>query len=77
MNRKIRLAMGNKVKVVDRNSPYFGKVGELIEIRTKHVEMINRSSKVVNSGVESYFVVKLEDTEITETFTFEQLEKID
>jgi hypothetical protein len=77
MNKNIRLATGNKVKVIKRNSPYFGKIGELVEIRNKSVEMINRGSKVISSGTECCFVVKLEDTGNTEVFTLEQLEKID
>jgi hypothetical protein len=74
---KNRLAEGDRVRVIDGDSPYFSKIGELIEIITKSVDMINRSSKVVSSEMEYYFVVKLEGTGSTETFTLEQLEKAD
>ena len=75
MNRRIRLATGNKVEIIDRNSPYFSKTGEVIEIRTVPIEMINRSSQVISSRKEYYFRVMLEDTETTVEFTLSQLKK--
>ncbi len=66
MNRKIRLATGNKVKIVDGTSPYFGKTGTLIEPRR------------VPAGLklEYQWLVRLDHTETTEIFAFKQLEKI-
>lgn len=75
MDKRIRLATGNKVEIIDRNSPYFGKTGELIEIRTVPIKMINRSSTVISSKEEYYFKVKLEDTETPVEFTLSQLKK--
>jgi len=75
MNRKIRLAKGNRVEIIDRTSPYFGKTGKLIEPITVHTEMINRSSKVISSKKEYYWKVKLDDTETTVEFTSSQLRK--
>jgi hypothetical protein len=66
MNRKIRLATGNKVKIIDRESPHFGKTGTLIEPRQ------------VPDGLRLVYkwLVKLDGTETTEIFAFERLEKI-
>lgn len=76
MNKRIRLAKGDKVEIIDRNSPYFGKTGELIEIQPAPTEMINSSSKVISSKVEYYCKVKLEDTETTVVFTLTQLDPL-
>ncbi len=67
MNRKIRLATGNKVKIIDGTSQYFGKTGTLIEPRRVPVRM----------KLEYHWLVKLDGTETTEIFAFKQLEKID
>ena len=76
MNKKIRLATGNKVKIIDGTSPYFGKTGTLIEIRSVPTEMINHSSKTISSKIEYRYVVKLDDTETIEVFALMQLRKI-
>ena len=67
MSARIRLATGNKVKIIDGTSPYFGKKGTLIEPRR------------VPAGLklEYQWLVKLDGTETTEIFGFKQLEKID
>ncbi len=67
MNRKIRLATGHKVKIIDRESPHFGRTGILIEPRRVPVEL----------RLENQWLVKLDGTETTEIFAVEQLEKID
>jgi hypothetical protein len=77
MDAKNRLAEGDKVRVIYRESPYFDKKGKLIKIIDKSVTIIDHSSKVVSSETEYSLVVKLDDKGITETFTFEQLEKVD
>jgi len=76
MNKRIRLAKGDKVEIIDRNSPYFGKIGELMEIQPAPTEMINSSSKVISSKVEYYCKVKLEDTGTIGEFTVDQLREI-
>lgn len=67
MDKKIRLATGNKVKIIDRTSPYFGKTGTLIEPRAVPVRL----------KLEYHWLVKLDGTETTELFAPQQLEKID
>ena len=67
MNRKTRLATGNKIKIIDGTSPYFGKTGTLIETRRVPVRM----------RIEHHCLVKLDGTDTTEVFAPEQLEKID
>ena len=67
MNKKIRLATGNKVEIIDRTSPYFGKTGTLIEPRRVPVRM----------KLEYHWLVKLDGTDTMEVFAPEQLEKID
>ena len=76
VNKPNRLATGDKVEIIDINSQYYGKIGELIYISSAPMEMINRSSKVINSKVEYYFEVKLVDTETTVRFSPSQLRKI-
>jgi len=66
MNKQIRLATGNKVKIIDKASQHFGKSGILIEIRRVPVRM----------KLEYQWLVKLDGTETTEIFAFKQLEKI-
>ncbi|MCX6010898.1 MAG: hypothetical protein NT134_01330 [Chloroflexi bacterium] len=63
MNKKIRLAMGNKVKIIDGTSPYFGKTGTLIEPRRVPVRM----------KLEYHWLVKLDGTDTMEVFAPEQL----
>ncbi len=76
MNKRIRLATGDKVEIIDRNSPYFGKTGKLIEPRLVPTIMINSNSKPISSKEEYHCKVKLEDTETTVEFTPTQLRKI-
>ncbi len=48
MNKRIRQATGDKVEIIDRASPYFGKTGKLIKIRSVPTEMINSKSKTIS-----------------------------
>ncbi len=66
MKKKIRLATGNKVEIIDRTSPYFGKTGTLIEPRRVPVGL----------KLEYHWLVKLDGTETTEIFAPNQFRKI-
>ena len=65
MNKLIRLATGNKVEIIDRTSPYFGKTGTLIEPRRVPVRM----------KLKYHWLVKLDGTDTMEIFAPEQLKK--
>ena len=65
MNRRVRWATGNKVRVVDRTSPYFSKIGVLTE--PKKVRVYGK--------LQYHWFVKFDDT--FELFAPEQLEKIE
>lgn len=80
MNKRIRLATGDKVRIIYRNSPYFGKIGEVIELRPVCIKMINSNGKPISSKTEYCCKVKLEDVEDTETiveFPLSQPKKYD
>ena len=66
MKERIRQATGDKVEIIDRESPYFGKTGTLIEPRSVPVRM----------KLEYHWLVKLDDTETTEVLAPRQLRKI-
>ena len=66
MNKPIRLATGNKVKIIDRTSPHFGETGTLVEPRRVPVEM----------KLEYHWLVKIDGTGGTELFAPKQLEKV-
>lgn len=76
MNKRERWATNDRVEIIDKDSPYFGKTGTLIEIRPVPTEMINRSSKTISSKIEYRYVVKLDDTETIEVFALRQLRQI-
>ena len=67
MNKPKRLATNNKVEIIDRTSPYFGKTGTLKEPRRVPVRM----------KLEYHWLVELDGTDTMEVFAPEQLEKID
>jgi hypothetical protein len=67
MNNPNRLATGNKVKIIDKVSQHFNKMGILIEPRCVPVGM----------RLENHWLVKLDDTDAEEVFAPEQLEKTD
>jgi hypothetical protein len=67
MNKRIRQATGDKVEIIDKESPYFGKTVTLIEPRPVPVRM----------KLEYHWLVKLDGTETTEVFTPRQLRKIE
>ncbi len=67
MNRRGRLATNNKVKIIDKASPYFGRNGILIE--PKHIP--------VGLKLEYHWLVKIGDIETTELFAPKQLRKFD
>ena len=76
MKKRIRLATGDKVEIIDSKSPYFGKTGKLIKLQLIRTEMINTNSKTISSKEEYHWAVKLDDIETTEAFTLRQLRKI-
>lgn len=65
MNKRIRMATGDKVEIIDRESPYFGKTGTLIEPTSVPVRM----------KLEYHWLVKLDGTETTEVFAPNQFRK--
>jgi len=67
MNKRIRWATGDKVKIIDNASSHFGKTGILIE--PKRVPVYGK--------LQYHWFVKIEGTETIELFAPEQLEKID
>ena len=67
MNKPIRLATGNKVKIIDRTSLHFDKTGTLVEPRRVPVGL----------KLEYHWLVKIDGTGVTELFAFKQLGKID
>lgn len=67
MNKPNRLATGNKVKIIDEKSPYFSKMGTLIEPRRVPVSM----------KLEYHWLVKLDGTGTMEVFNPKKLEKMD
>jgi hypothetical protein len=67
MKKQIRLATNDRVKIIDKKSPYFDKTGILKEPRRVPVRM----------KLEYHWLVKLDSTDKTELFTPEQLLKID
>lgn len=76
MNKPNRFATGNKVKIKDKKSPYFGKTGIVKRPIAVPIRMINRSSKVISSKVEQFCEVKLDDTGTIVTFKLSQLEPL-
>ena len=71
MNKRIH--KGDKVEIIDSESPYFGKTGTVMEAASVPEQMINRSSKVISSREIIRVVVKLDDTGTTEIFNSKQL----
>ena len=74
MNKRNRLAKGDKIKIIDRSSIDVGKTGTVIEIIGLPTEILN---KPTGSKVEYYCRVKLEGTETTAEFALSQLRKYD
>jgi len=67
MNKIIRLATGNKVKIIDKASKHFGKTGILKKPRRVPVRM----------KLEYHWLVKLDGMDTMEVFAPEHLKKID
>lgn len=66
MSKLIRLATGNKVKIIDKTSLYFGETGTLVEPRRVPVGM----------KLEYHWLVKIDGTGSTELLAPKQLEKV-
>ena len=67
MNKRVRLAHGDKVKIIDKTSSDFGETGILIEPKQVPVGM----------KLEYHWLVKLNGTDKLDLFAPEQLQKID
>ena len=65
MSKPIRLATGNKVKIIDKTSMHYGKTGTLIEPRRVPVDM----------KLEYHWLVKIDSTGVREIFAPKQLIK--
>lgn len=76
MNKPNRLETGDRVKIIDRKSPYFGKTGVVRTLITIPTEIIKADSIPRGQYTMLLFKVKLEDTETPVDFTSSQLEKI-
>jgi len=49
MNKSIRLSINNRAEIIDRNSPYYGKKGTVVNIVSQPMQMINANSKPIKS----------------------------
>ncbi len=72
MNKPNRLATGDKVEIIDRESEYYGKTGEVKEVGIRTIELINTRRKQIIK----YAKVTLDDTGTTVEFTLNQLRRI-
>lgn len=72
VNRLNRLAKGDKVEVIDRNSEHYDKTGEVKQVEIKRVEFINTRRKQTFTQVE----VRLDDAGTTVVFNANQLRRI-
>jgi len=61
MNKKERLAIGDKVEIIDRAHPHFGKKGIVLEIKHQARTILNNPKE---SGTTTIVKVKLEDSDI-------------
>jgi hypothetical protein len=70
------LELGDRVEVIDRTSPYFGKRGGVMDSECPRLIMIDLGSKPTGSEVKVYCQVKLEDTGTAVEFALNHLRKI-
>ena len=62
MNKPNRLKKNDKVEIIDRSNPDFGKIAKFSDARIQNKQMINGSSKVISQKVVRHDIFKLEDT---------------
>lgn len=74
MNDRIRT--GDKFRVIDRESPYFGKTVIFRECYNQDMEMINLSGKTVSRSKNPRYIFKIEDTGDLIEFTAKQLKRL-
>jgi hypothetical protein len=75
MSKRVRLATGNEVEIVDRSSPHYGKKGIISDIKHIPVTMIDYASKPLSTHEEITFIVKLDDINLE--FNKNQIKKVD
>lgn len=76
MNKNNRLAINNKVEIINKNSPYFSEKGAVKSITTQPLQMINQNSKVTNSITITYVLVKLDKIETPQKFSPDEVRKL-
>ena len=70
-----RLATNDNVEIVDKSSPYYGKTGIIVDIKSIPIEMINFKGKQLSSKEETFIIVKMDG--IVEKFRTDQIKKMD
>ena len=75
MSKQVRLQTGNRVEIIDKPSPHYGKKGIISNIKCVPVTMIDSASKPLTSYEEIIFTVKLDG--INQEFNKNQIKKVD
>ena len=76
MNKRSRLATGDKVEIIDGNSPHFGKTGVFMGSISGRMIVDPSSKPIKTKPSDPHWKVKLDDTGTIETFTVDQFRKI-